>query len=642
MSQTKEAPAVPAGLHMTHGQVLRALTGLLLGMFVTMLASTLVSTSMPKIITDLDGELNQTHYSWVLVATMLATAVSTPIWGKLSDLTNRKVLLQISLILFVTSSAVAGFSESSAMLIACRVFQGLGAGGMQALSQIVMADIMSPRERGRYMGLFAGVMAISTVGGPLIGGWITDTFSWHWNFFLSLPFAVVALIMLQKTLHLPPQEKQNKARLDWLGTVLLTGGMSLALIWLSLAGSDAQVASGSKQIEYGSFTTVWMLAVSAVALIVFVFVELKVADPLLDMRLFKNLTFTMSTVGSIAVGVAMFGCVVYLSQLMIMTRGATPSEAGLMTIPMMLGMMGISVVVGSIITKTGVWKPYMIFGAALLVVAMYLISSTDEDTNYWILALYMFLMGSGVGMIMQNLTLVVQNAVSPKELGVATSAVSFFRTLGGTVGTTWLGSILASKLPDVLAGSKKEMATAAAKAVAEKVAKSNPKLAQDPQALQAYIGQHPDLIKGYLAKIVQPASNGFAHTPQPFKGIFEGAYADSITHLFFMAAPIAIITLICIIFLPKLDLSTQTRAERTASEKAAVGVAHQAIATGAIPVVTGAVPVVTGATTLVADDAEQSGASGTHAAPGRDRDATASGTENPKSTDDDQPHGRHL
>ncbi|MGO3090141.1 MAG: MFS transporter, partial [Galactobacter sp.] len=284
MSTTEQAPEAPSGLHMTHGQVLRALTGLLLGMFVTMLANTLVSTSMPKIITDLDGELNQTSYSWVLVATMLATAISTPIWGKLSDLTNRKVLLQISLILFVGASAVAGFSESSMMLIICRVFQGLGAGGMQALSQIVMADILSPRERGKYMGLFAGVMAIATVGGPLIGGWITDAFSWHWNFFLSLPFAVVGVIMLQKTLHLPPVEKQEKARLDWLGTVLLTGGMSLALIWLSLAGTSAQVDSGSKQIEYGSFTTVWMLAVAAVALIVFVFVELKVADPLLDMR----------------------------------------------------------------------------------------------------------------------------------------------------------------------------------------------------------------------------------------------------------------------------------------------------------------------------------------------------------------------
>ncbi|WP_291278291.1 MDR family MFS transporter [Galactobacter sp.] len=639
MSKTKEAPAVPAGLHMTHGQVLRALTGLLLGMFVTMIANTLVSTSMPKIITDLDGELNQTSYSWVLVATMLATAISTPIWGKLSDLTNRKVLLQISLILFVGASAVAGFSESSMMLIICRVFQGLGAGGMQALSQIVMADILSPRERGKYMGLFAGVMAIATVGGPLIGGWITDAFSWHWNFFLSLPFAVVAVIMLQKTLHLPPVEKQEKARLDWLGTVLLTGGMSLALIWLSLAGTSAQVDSGSKQIEYGSFTTVWMLAVAAVALIVFVFVELKVADPLLDMRLFKNLTFTMSTVGSIAVGVAMFGCVVYLSQLMIMSRGATPSEAGLMTIPMMLGMMGISVVVGGLITKTGVWKPYMIAGGVLLIAGLYLISTTDENTNYWLLAAWMFVMGAGVGMIMQNLTLVVQNAVPPKDLGVATSAVSFFRTLGGTVGTTWLGSVLASKLPDVLADHQDKLGAAAAKAVAPKVIAEHPELAQDPQGLQAYFGAHPELIQGYMAQVSQPASNGFAKTAEPFKSIFEGAYADSITHLFLIAAPIAIITLICIIFLPKLDLSDQTRSERTASEKAAFTVEHE-------PIATGAVPVVTGATNLVPDAGARQGARGTQGvvetggADGAQSDATTSDIEGDEG--DQQSHGRHL
>ncbi|MGO1320502.1 MAG: MFS transporter, partial [Galactobacter sp.] len=373
--------------------------------------------------------------------------------------------------------------------------------------------------------------------------------------------------------------------------------------------------------------------------IVFVFVELKVADPLLDMRLFKNLTFTMSTVGSIAVGVAMFGCVVYLSQLMIMSRGATPSEAGLMTIPMMLGMMGISVVVGGLITKTGVWKPYMVAGGVLLIAGLYLISTTDENTNYWLLAAWMFVMGAGVGMIMQNLTLVVQNAVPPKDLGVATSAVSFFRTLGGTVGTTWLGSVLASRLPDVLADHQDKLGAAAAKALAPKVIAEHPELAQDPQGLQAYFGAHPELIQGYMAQVGQPASNGFAKTAEPFKSIFEGAYADSITHLFLIAAPIAIITLICIIFLPKLDLSDQTRSERTASEKAAFTVEHEPIATGAVPVVTGATNLVPDAGARQAARSTQ-GAVETSGADGAQSDATTSDIEGDEG--DQQSHGRHL
>jgi len=571
------AQAAPGGLKMTHGQVLRALTGLLLGMFVTMLANTLVSTSMPRIIADLDGTLNQTHYTWVLTATLLATTISTPIWGKLADLTNRKVLLQISLVLFVVATAAAGFSQSSEMLIACRVFQGMGAGGMQALSQIVMADILSPRERGKYMGLFGGVMALATVGGPLIGGWVTDTFSWHWNFFLSLPFAALALIMLQKTLHLPDLKHQGKTKIDYLGIVLLSAGVSLLLIWVSLAGNDTAVAAGQKQFAWASAQTVWMLAGSAVLLIAFVITELRVADPLIRLALFKNRTFTLSTIGSVAVGVAMFGCTVYLSQLFIMSRGATPSEAGLMTIPMMAGMLVISTLVGAIITRTGVWKPYMIFGGVLLIGAMYLIGTTHYDTAYWILGSYMFLMGAGVGMIMQNLVLVVQNAVNPQDLGVATSTVSFFRTMGGTLGVSWLGALLANKVPELLQDRTSDLKA----------------------ALMQLAQQDPAAAKGFQDAMTSGKIPNPGDMPGAIRPIFESIYGDGIAHLFTMAAPIAIITLICIIFLPNLSLSQKTRSERQATED---------LGTGSMPVfaqtATGAVPVVT-----VAEGSSQPGTS---------------------------------
>ena len=233
--------AMPAGTaaekpKMTHRQVLTALSGLLLGMFVSMLASTVVSTSLPVIIHDLDG--NQTAFTWVVTATLLTTAISTPIWGKLADLFNRKLLIQVAIAIFVLATAAAGFSQNTDTLIAFRAVQGIGAGGLAALTQVIMADIISPRERGRYMGLFGAVMAVATIGGPLLGGVITDSFGWRWNFFVALPFAIAALIIVQRTLHIPPRAKR-KVSIDYLGIVLLAISVSLLLIWVSLPAAPS-------------------------------------------------------------------------------------------------------------------------------------------------------------------------------------------------------------------------------------------------------------------------------------------------------------------------------------------------------------------------------------------------------------------
>lgn len=539
--ETAPAKAAP----MTHRQVLQALSGLLLGMFVSMIANTVVSTSMPTIVHDIDG--SQADYTWVITAALLATTVSTPIWGKLADLFNRKVLLQLSLIIFVASSAVAGFSSSPEMLITMRVFQGLGGGGMAALSQIVMADIISPRERGRYMGLFGAVMAVGTVGGPLLGGWITDNMGgltpdgmgWRFNFFVAVPFAVAALFLLQKTLHLPQLEKR-KVSIDYLGIVFLGAGVSLLLIWVSMAG-DSQSAS----FKWASMETVWMTGGAVLLLLAFVITELRVKEPLIDLGLFKNRTFTLAVVASISVGLAMFGAAVYLSQYMIMARGATPTMAGVMTIPMMAGLLVISTVVGALITRTGKWKRYVVAGSALLTLSLVLLGTIHYDTNYWLVALYMFVMGSGLGMVMQNLVLVVQNAVSPRELGVASSAVTFFRSLGGTIGVWWLGAMLANKLPSLLGERKADLENAAAE-----LAKT------DPAAAKAY-GEM--LASGQLPT---PAS-----MPETIRPIFEWAYGDALAHVFLLAAPLAVVTLIAVIFLPNLSLSRQTRSERADAEK---------------------------------------------------------------------------
>lgn len=535
MSQKSTIPKAAPTLSdsgMTHRQVMQSLTGLLMGMFVSILAGTVVSTSLPVILSDLHGD--QTAYTWVVTATLLATTISTPIWGKLADLSNRKVLLQLSLLIFVIASAIAGFSQDTTMLITMRVFQGLGAGGLTALSQIVMADIISPRERGKYMGLFGAVMAVGTVGGPLVGGFITDAINWRWNFFVALPFAVVAIILIQKTLRLPAQTKR-KVSIDYAGIVLLSAGVSLLLIWVSLAGN---------QFEWASMASVWMVGGAIVALLAFVIVEFKASEPIIPLSMFRNTTFTLSVVASISVGVSMFGTSVFLAQYMQLARGANATQSGLMTIPMMAGLLIVSTVAGALISKHGKWKAIMVIGSILQLIGLFLLSTIHYDSNFILVSLYMFILGAGLGMVMQNLVLIVQNAVTPAEIGVASSGIAFFRSLGGTIGVSVLGAIMATKVVDLMGGKAAEM-----------------------QAALAALGEKGQEIGLALASGNIPA----VHTlPDSVRLIIESAYGDAVAHVFFVAAPLSILTILAIIFLPNLELSNQTRDQRAKSDSEAI------------------------------------------------------------------------
>lgn len=529
-SEQNPAPASnPAP--MSHSAKIQSLTALIMAMFVGMIANTVVSTSMPRIVHDLGG--TQAQYSWVIAAAMLAMTVTVPIWGKLSDLLDRKMLMQVSLAIFVSATAFAGFSQSIDMLIAARVFQGIGIGGTMTLSQIVMADVISPRERGKYMGIFGAVMAFATVAGPLLGGWITDTFSWRYNFYIALPVAIVAFIMLQTRLHLPPQE-YRRFRLDVLGLVLLSSGISLLLIWVTMGGNAPGAMFPWKSVE-----TLWMTSASAVLLIAFVFVELRTDEPLLDLRLFKNRTFTLSVIGSIAVGLAMFGATVYLSQFMIMARGASPTMAGIMTIPIMVGSMISGNVVGVIISRTGVWKPYVIACSVMLVVGLGLMSVVRADSNYWFMAVLMFLMGAGVGGTMQNFVLLTQNAVHPRVMGVASSAVAFFRSMGGTVGIAWLGGVLANLAPALISDRQQDLMRA---------------ISSLPASERAAV-----LDMQTSGELPAPSM-----LPDSVATIIEHAYGEAIAHLFLYAAPIAVLGLVVAIFIPNLSLSTHTRHEELA------------------------------------------------------------------------------
>ena len=503
--------------------VLGVMLALMMAMFVSMLAATVVSTSLPVILADLGG--NQSAFTWVVTATLLATTVSTPIWGKLADLFNRKLLMQLALILFVVATAIAGFSTTPEMLIVMRVFQGLGAGGLAALSQIVMADVVSPRERGRYAGLFGAAMAVGTVGGPLLGGFLTDALSWHWNFFVAIPFAIAALVMLQRNLHLPKRER-GTARIDYLGIVLISGGVSLLLLWVTMAGS---------QFEWASVTS-YVMVIGALALLaVAVIWELRVADPLIPLTMFRNRTFTLAVVASIATGVVMFGTSVFLSQYMQLARGASPMESGIMTIPMMAGVLLTSTVVGMIITKRGRWKAFVISGAALMIVGMAMLSTLHYDTAFWFVGVSMAILGAGVGMLMQNLVLVTQNAVEARQLGVATSAVTFFRSLGGMIGVSVMGTILGTSVADQL---KTSIATLPAD--------------QQASAAQAMAG-------GTIPKL--------AELPDALRVLVETAYGLGIGEVFLVGIPIAVVTLIAVIFLPNAPLGMQTAIEKRASEE---------------------------------------------------------------------------
>jgi len=516
-------PTIAADGSMTHRQVLEALSGLLLGMFVSILAGTVVSTSLPVIIADLHG--GQSSYTWVITATLLATTVSTPIWGKFADLFSRKLLIQLSLVIFVLGSALAGFSQDTGTLIGFRVLQGLGAGGLAALSQIIMADIISPRDRGKYAGLFGAVMALGTVGGPLIGGVITDAFGWRWNFFIALPVAIVAIVLLQRTLHLPDRVKRV-VRIDYLGAVLIAGGVSLLMIWVTLAGS---------QFEWASPVSFVMVGGAAVLLAAAVIVEATVKEPIIPLAMFRNRTFSLATVASIAVGVSLFGTSLFLSQYMQLARGATPTQSGLLTIPMMGGFLVSSTAFGTLISRTGKWKAIMITGATLVILGQLLLGTLTATTNLVLVGVFMFVLGAGLGSLMQNLVLVVQNAIDVKNLGVATSGITFFRSLGGTVGVSVLGSVLGT-------------------VVADHIRSGIGTLTPEQQIAAA----------GSIGGGTIPSISAL---PGALRVIVESAYGSGAGTVFLLGTPLAVITLIMVALLPNIPLGGKTAIARAHAEE---------------------------------------------------------------------------
>lgn len=537
-----------------------ALTGLFMAMAVSMIAMTVVGTSMPIITADLGA--TQTQLTWVVTATMLASAISTPIWGKLADLTNKKLLVQLSLVIFTVGSMLAGISQEPNELILFRVIQGLGAGGLGALIQIVIADIVSPLERGKLMGIMGAIMAVGTVGGPLLGGWITDAFGWRWNFYVAVPIAIAAIVMLQLTLHLHTEKR--KVKIDYWGALLISIGFSSILIWVTLAGTEAAVEAGRSPFAWASWQTAAMVGGGLLALVLAVIVELKVEEPLIPMTLFKNRTFTMAVIASIAVGLGMMGTSVFLGQYMQLARGKTPTESGLLTIPMMAGLLITSTVLGQVISRTGKWKRYMVIGSFVLGLGLFMMGQLRYDTSFWYVGVSMFVLGAGVGACMQNLVLVVQNTVDPREIGAASSSVNFFRTIGGTAGMSAMTAILVFQLGDFM---KTGMST-----LGEKIQAFFANQTVDPHGIAACIQDGtiqvadggmsiPALENGQIPKL--------AEICEPVRTVIEDAYGHAIGDIFLYASPIAIVAIIAIIFLPNIPLGRMSNAEKLAAQQAA-------------------------------------------------------------------------
>ncbi|MEG3616201.1 MDR family MFS transporter [Isoptericola haloaureus] len=501
---------------MTRRETLEALSGILLGVFVSLLATTIVSTALPRIVADLDG--SQHAYTWVVTAMLLTMTISTPLWGKLADLTNRKTLIQIALVITVVSAASAGFAQNMEMLITSRALQGIGAGGLMSLATVLMSDIISPRERGKYMGLMGGVMAVAQIGGPLLGGLITDSVGWRYTFFVGVPFAVVALVVLQKTLHLPARPPRA-VRIDYVGAGLIAVGVALLLLWVTFAGD---------QFAWASWQTAAMVGAAAVALLGAVLAERRAPEPIIPLHLFRNRTFVLSIVASAAVGVAMFGTAVFLAQYLQLARGMTPTQSGLQTIPMVVGTMLGGIVLGRIISRTGRYKAIMIGGAVVLTASLFGMSTIGTGTSLVVLSVFLFGLGLSVGALMQNLVLATQNTLDLRDMGAGTATVAFFRSLGGAIGVSALGAVLASDVRDELARGLAELGV-------------------PTSAIGGSTGAVPDM----------------SALPGPVADVVASAYTEGITGIFLVAVPLAVVALVAICFIVEIPLGERSGIEQT-------------------------------------------------------------------------------
>ena len=486
----------------------RVFAGLMLGMLVASVSQTIVGPALPRIVSELGG---MDHYSWVATAAMLVSAVTVPIVGKFSDLYGRRGFYLGGIVVFMIGSIIAGFSQSFWMLVAGRAVQGLGMGTLMPLSQTIIGDIIPPRQRGKYQGLMGAVFGVTSVAGPLLGGVITDHLGWRWLFFVSLPVGLIALVFIARFLHVP--HTPRKAPIDYLGISTLSTGLVALLLAVSFGGSSW---------AWGSTESISLFVLSAVLLTAFVLVERKAVEPVLPLRLFANRTISLSLVSAFGVAIVMFGAIIYIPVFAQGVIGVNATNSGLILMPLMLGFIICGILTGMLITRTGKYLPFMLTGIAIMAVGVFLLTRLDHNATSLQLTEAMVVLGVGLGMAMQQYTLVVQNAVARADMGVATASTQFFRNVGSTVGIAIFGAVMSSGLQEKIASHL-------------------------PGGLPAQAGGHMD-----AGAVLDPSA--LAKLPPAVADAVRWGLADKLTDAFALGLPILAVVFVATLFIPNTPL----------------------------------------------------------------------------------------